>query len=148
MVFYSHTQSANLKLLVPLNYGWLPLVIITMWVWADEGALSASLPWLILAALSVSVFFLGFRTLRVSVTPTEVELAYALGWPRKRIPRADIESAESFRIPWWYGAGVRGTPKGVMWSVWGFDTVLLTLAGGRGFLIGTDDPDGLVTALR
>ena len=97
--------------------------------------------------LLVSVFFFGFRSFMVTVTPAEVELAYSFGWPRKTIERARIVSAEPVRIPWWYGVGIRRTPKGWMWGIWGFDTVFLNLSDGRRFLIGTDDPEGLAAAL-
>ena len=44
--------------------------------------------------------------------------------------------------------GIRFTPKGWLWSIWGFRTVLLTLSNGKHFLIGTDDPEALAAALR
>ena len=142
MNLYRRTQYANATVMVLLYYGWMPVVAI--FGFKDLGE---SLPFLVLPLLLMSVFFFGFRSLMVTVTPAEVELAYSFGWPRKTIERARIVSAEPLRIPWWYGAGIRGTPKGWMWSIWSLDTVLLNLSDGRGFLIGTDDPEGLVAAL-
>ena len=128
--------------MAPMFYGWIPVVLIL-----GFRDLSTVLPVVAVGALLISVVFFGFRTLMVSVTAVEVELAYSFGWPRKRIERAAIVSAEPHRIPWWYGSGVRRTPKGWMWNIWGFDTVLLTLSDGKRFLIGTDDPEGLASAL-
>ena len=140
---YQRTQYANAVVMALLYYGWMPVVLILGFrAWTRTFPLLAGL------FLLVSVFYLGFRSLMVSVTPAEVELAYSFGWPRKRIERTRISSAEPLRIPWWYGVGIRRTPKGWMWSIWGLDTVLLTLSDGRGFLIGTDDPEGLAAALR
>ena len=99
-------------------------------------------------AAVITVVLLGSRRLTVSVSPSEVVVEYTFGWPRKQISRSEIVSAEPFRVPWWYGVGIRLTPKGWLWSVWGFRTVMLTLSNGKHFLIGTDDPEGLAAVLR
>ena len=99
-------------------------------------------------AVVITLVLLGSRRLTVSVSPSEVVVEYTFGWPRKQISRSEIVSAEPFRVPWWYGVGIRLTPKGWLWSVWGFRTVMLTLSNGKHFLIGTDDPEGLAAALR
>ena len=142
MTVYRRTQYARTAVMAPLYYGWLLVALIL-----GRGALLTILPVLVGIVVLMSIFFFGFRSLMVSVTPAEVDLAYSFGWPRKRIERAAIMSAEPLRIPWWYGVGIRRTPKGWMWSIWGFDTVLLTLSGDKRFLIGTDDPEGLAAAL-
>ena len=143
MNLYQRTQYTNTTLMALLLFGWLPIVLL----FGVRGA-GGSLRFLVLPAALMAVFFFGFRSLMVTVTTTEVELVYTAGWPTKTIERASIVSAEHFRMPWWYGVGIRRTPKGWMWSVWGFDTVLLHLSDGRRFLIGTDDPEGLAAALR
>lgn len=94
----------------------------------------------------LAVVYTGFLRLTVIVTRPEIRLAYTFGWPRRRIDRARIVSALPFRIPWWYGWGIRKTPKGWMWNVWGRSTVLVTLTD-RQFLVGTDDSEGLAAAL-
>lgn len=143
MNLYRRTQYTNTVVMGLLAFGWLPILL----VFGLRGA-AGSLRFVALPAALMAVFYYGFRSLMVTVTATAVELAYTTGWPRKTIERANIVSAEPFRMPWWYGAGIRLTPKGWMWSVWGLDTVLLQLSDGRGFLIGTDDPEGLAAALR
>ncbi|MDE0171209.1 MAG: hypothetical protein OXS29_17150 [bacterium] len=143
MNLYQRTQYTNTTLMALLLFGWLPIVLL----FGLRGA-GGSLRFLALPAALMAVFFFGFRSLMVTVTTTEVQLAYTSGWPTKTIERASIVSAEPFRLPWWYGVGIRLTPKGWMWSVWGYDTVLLNLSDGSGFLIGTDDPEGLTAALR
>lgn len=95
----------------------------------------------------VSLLLLGYRSLMVTVTPAEVRLAYTLGWPNKRIDRSGIVSVEPLLVPWWYGGGIRRTPQGRMWNVWGLQAVQITFSDGTRFLIGTDDPEGLTIAL-
>ena len=143
MVTYRRTQTVRLDVTASLYFGWVALVIaIGGWrVFVEV------MPRLAIPLAVLSILFYGFRSLMVSVTWSHVELAYSSGWPSKRIERADIVKVETFRMPWWYGLGIRLTPKGWMWSIWGRSAVLLTLANGKGFLIGTDDPEGLAAAL-
>lgn len=142
---YRRSQLPPAGLLVLIAYG--PLVVLVA-VWYAFGVLGAMLPVLAAAAAVMSVFFLGARRLTVSVSSSDLTVEYGLGWPCRRIPRSEIVSAEPFSASWWYGVGIRLTPKGWLWSVWGFRTVMLTLANGKHFLIGTDDPEGLSAALR
>ena len=143
--FYRRSQRPPAGLLVLISYS--PLVVLAA-VWYAFGVRGERLSVLVVAAVVMTVFFLGARRLTVSVTPSDVSVEYGLGWPRKRIPRSEIVSAEPFLASWWYGVGIRLTPKGWLWSVWGFRTVMLTLSNGKHFLIGTDDPEGLAAALR
>ena len=147
-LIYRRRQYTRLAAAVPMYYGWmLVVVVVLLGVGIEPEELVEIGRFLLIPLAIVTVLFLAFRSLMVSVTPTHVEVAYFFGWPRRRIERTDIVSVEPFRIPWWYGIGIRATPKGWMWSVWGRSTVLLTLANGKRFLIGTDDPDGLAAAL-
>ena len=55
---------------------------------------------------------------------------------------------EPIRIRWWHGWGIHLTPYGWLYNVSGFDAVAITLRDGRKVAFGTDDPDGLTTAIR
>ena len=66
----------------------------------------------------------------------------------KRVPLAEIAVCELIRIRWWYGWGIRLTPYGWLYNVSGLDAVAITLDNGRKFALGTDDPHGLVAAIR
>lgn len=147
-MMYRHRQRLKSAVAVPIYYGWVVIVaglLFRFGVGLEE--FLRILGTMLIPLAIVTVFFLGLRSLLVSVTASHVELAYFFGWPRKRIERAEIVSVETLLIPWWYGLGIRPTPKGWMWKVWGRGGVLLTLSNGKGFLIGTDDPDGLASAL-
>ena len=61
---------------------------------------------------------------------------------------AEIVACEPIRIRWWYGWGIHLTPYGWLYNVSGFDAVAITLRDGRKFALGTDDPHGLVDAIR
>ena len=142
---YRRSQLSPSGWLVLIFYG--PLAVATA-VWYAFGVLREMLPVLAVAAAVITVVFSAGRRLTVSVTASDLAVEYGLGWPRRQIPRSEIVSAEPFRAPWWYGVGIRFTPKGWLWSIWGFRTVLLTLSNGKHFLIGTDDPEALAAALQ
>jgi hypothetical protein len=61
---------------------------------------------------------------------------------------AEIVGCEPIRIRWWYGWGIHLTPCGWLYNVSGFDAVAITLRNGKKVALGTDDPYGLVTAIR
>ncbi len=147
-VLYSNRQRIKPAVAVPMYYGWI-VVVMAIWliIGIEPAEVTRLLAGLMAPLVLVTGYFLGFRSLMVTVTRSHVELVYSLGWPRKRIERGAIVSSEYFRIPWWYGLGIRSAPKGWMWNVWGRDTVLLTRTDGKRFLIGTDDHEGLLAAL-
>ncbi|HEU0208271.1 MAG TPA: hypothetical protein VFQ78_04755 [Candidatus Udaeobacter sp.] len=61
---------------------------------------------------------------------------------------AEISDCEPIRIRWWFGWGVHLSPYGWLYSISGFDEVAITLRDGQKFALGTDDPQGLVRAVR
>ena len=67
---------------------------------------------------------------------------------RKRVSVAEIVACEPIRIRWWYGWGIHLTPYGWLYNVSGLDAVAITLRNGRKLALGTDDPDGLIAAIR
>lgn len=142
---YRRSQPAPPGWMALLLYGPLAVIAAVGFAFRSPGEM---LPALAPLAAVMTVVFLGARRLTVSVTPSDLTVEYSLGWPRRRVSRSEIVSAEPFRAPWWYGVGIRLTPKGWLWSVWGYRTVMLTLSNGRRFLVGADDPEALAAALR
>ncbi len=98
--------------------------------------------------IAVGIVTADVSRLTVEVDEHAVHVAFRFGWPRRTISRQDIVAVAPVRVRWYHGWGVRKVAKGWMYNVSGFDAVALSLADGRAFWIGTDDPDGLVAALR
>ena len=65
----------------------------------------------------------------------------------KSVPYAEMVSAEKDRSTFLAGWGIHWTRKGWLWNVGGFDCVRIR-TDKKSMLIGTDDPDGLVSFLR
>lgn len=91
---------------------------------------------------------LNFYRLSVTVDTERVTVRLGIGLIRRTIPLAEIASAEIEKGAWYGGWGLRWTGKGWFWTVSSLDAVTLRLQNGREFLIGTDDPQGLLAAVN
>ena len=94
----------------------------------------------------LSVLWWPLLKLRVTVTLTEVRLAFTLGWPRKRINRSDIRSVTPVR-DWTRDAHAVRSNYYYMQDR-GRQGVLLVLKGGKSLMVSADDPDFLVATLK
>ena len=66
---------------------------------------------------------------------------------RKNFPLKEIEAYRVVKNPWYYGWGIRFTPRGWLFNVSGFSAIELQMKNGKRYRIGTDDPDNLAAAL-
>ncbi len=89
-----------------------------------------------------------FSSLTIVVTDEELLARIGPGVTAKRVKVADIESVESVRNPWYYGWGIRLTPRGMLYNVSGFDAVEVRMRTGGSFRLGTDEPHRLVRAIE
>ena len=87
--------------------------------------------------------------LTVSVTPRDLRIRFGpVGLIRKQWPVAEIVSATSVTNPWYYGYGLRYTPRGALYNVSGRYAVEILLFSGKTFRIGTDEPETLCRAIE
>ncbi len=87
-------------------------------------------------------------SLTVVVTPSSLVFWFGPGVLRKTVPLADIQSVEAVRNPWYYGIGLRATPRGMLYNVSGLSAVEVTRRDGGRFRVGTDEPEKLCASLR
>ena len=105
--------------------------------------------WLYLPSMALlGTLMYAFSTLTVEVREDELEAYFTGGLARRRIAVGDITAAETTRTSWLAGWGIRFTTNGWLYNAWGRDAVMLTLAGGGRFTIGTDEPDTLLEAIE
>ena len=123
-VLYRHSQAGPPVIWIVVCCWWIPVALLM----AVNDAARA--PYLVGLFPVLSLIYVGFLRLTVTVTGAEILLAYTFGWPRRRIDRSRVISAVPERIPLWYGWGIRRTPKGWMWNVWGRDAVRITITDG------------------
>ena len=89
-----------------------------------------------------------FCRLRIEIDDQTLLASFGIGLIKKKVPLAQIIAYEPIRIRWWYGWGIHLTPYGWLYNVSGLDAVAITLRNGGKFALGTDDPHGLVAAIR
>ena len=103
---------------------------------------------LALICLIIILIVLGmFSRLTVTVDDQMIKIRFGLGIIRKTFPLKEIETHRVVKNPWYYGWGIRFTPRGWLFNVSGFSAIELQMKNGKRYRIGTDDPDNLAEAL-
>jgi hypothetical protein len=139
MTHYSHTQTGTVIL---ISIGLTLLVLTAIFLTRP------SPPGVFYGMLGCALVALLFGSLTVEIRDDRLVCYFGPGLIRRSFRLADITGCAAVRNHWLYGWGIRLTPHGWMFNVSGLDAVELTLAGGRRFRIGTDEPDRLCTAMR
>jgi hypothetical protein len=105
--------------------------------------------WITIVVLIIlGVVLVLFSTLTVAIWEDELEIRFGPGLIRKRFKLNEIESCQVVKSPWYYGWGIRVTPRGTLYRVSGFYSVEINLKTGKKYLIGTDVPQELEEAIK
>ena len=99
-------------------------------------------------AALLGIIILVFCRLNVDLDPTELRWSMTFGWPCGRIPIADIAGAEIIPVTFWMGIGIHLTLRGWVWNVALGKGVRIRKRDGIAIVLGTDDPEGLLTAIQ
>jgi hypothetical protein len=86
-------------------------------------------------------------SMTVEVSGRELRWHFGPGFWRKRIALSDIARVERVRLPWWYGIGIKYTPRAWVYLVTPGDGVEVRTVNGETVRIGTDDAERLAGAL-
>ena len=104
---------------------------------------------LTLIGLIIVLIVLGtFSRLTVTVDDQMIKIQFGFSVIRKAFPLKEIEAFRVVRNPWYYGWGIRFTPRGWLFNVSGFSAIELRMKNGKLYRIGTDEPDNLAKALN
>ncbi len=138
---YRHTQHAR-WILAPLCVAAVIALVAAM-------AVNELMFWLICLACAASTGMIAwlFSSLTVEVDDQNLKWFFGPGFWRKSVARSDIVHASAIRTQWWHGWGIRYTPMGWLYNVYGLDAVAVARQSRRPVLIGTDEPDALLGAL-
>ena len=135
---YKHTQIGYLLLIL---YSVPVLLIIYLNIMADFHPLAVVLLIFLLTVLAT------FSRLTVTVDDQMIKIQFGLSIIRKSFPLREIETYRVVKNPWYYGWGIRFTPRGWLFNVSGFSAIELEMKRGKRYRIGTDDPDNLAKTL-
>lgn len=137
---YEHTQIGYLTIsaiggvLLLLIY----LVIFDEFNWAS-----------VFVMLIIGVALLLFATLKTMIYEDCLDISFGIGIIRKKISLKDIQSIEVIKYPWYYGWGLRYSLRGEwVFSVSGLRAVRVEMKSGEKYIIGTDEPAELASAIQ
>ena len=99
-------------------------------------------------ALIIVLVILGiFSRLTVTVDNQMIQIQFGLRIIRKTFLLREIGTYRVVKNPWYYGWGIRFTPRGWLFNVSGYSAIEMEMKNGKRYRIGTDDPDNLAEAL-
>jgi hypothetical protein len=101
----------------------------------------------VVLALEIVVHYL-FASLTVEVSARELSWYFGPGFWRRRVERSSIARISRVRLPWWYGIGIRYTPRAWVYLVAPGDGIEIALTSGETVRIGTDDATDFLAALQ
>lgn len=143
---YAHTQR-SLPLLLLLGVAGAGTLAALAFPAARTIPFGARLA-IVASAAAMVVSGLLFTSLTIVVDGERLTWHFGAGVARRSVPRAEIVSVEPARTTWLEGWGIHFTGRGWLYNVGGRDAVLVTLRGGKRFLLGTDEAGALAAALR
>lgn len=135
---YKHTQVGYLLLIV-----FSVVILVTSYLIIVTDSHPAALVALIIMLIALGLF----ATLTVTIDDRMIKLQFGVGLIRKRFLLKDIETFRVVKNPWYYGWGIRLTPRGWLFNVSGLSAIELQMKSGRHYRIGTDEPERLAKAL-
>ena len=135
---YKHTQVGYIYVIA---YSAVVLYLVCLNIFSEFK------PSTLILLIVMLILLATFSTLTVRVGGGVITLQFGVGVIRKRIQLSDIESYAKVVNPWYYGWGIRYTPRGWLYNIYGRSAIELLRSNGKTCRIGTDDPDGLAQAL-
>lgn len=142
-VIYQHTQRSSI--IFPMML--VLTALFTVIAYQITGPTELRLIFFGIAAL-IAVISVVMSRLTVTVDQTHLSWVFAFSFWRKSVPLKDIATVEVIKTNWLDGWGIRLTHRGWLYNVEGFDAVKVELVSGKRVLVGTDQPDALVAALK
>jgi len=138
MIKYKHTQVGYLLLII-----YIVVILFIGYMNIVTGSNGVSL----VVLLIMLIVLVLFATLTVTVDERIIKIRFGVGLIRKSFHLKDVESYSIVKNPWYYGWGIRYTPRGWLFNVSGFSAIELQMKNGKLYRIGTDDPEGLARAV-
>ena len=136
---YKHTQVGYIHVIA-----WSAIILVLACINVFIGFEPYTLIFLILLTVLLALL----STLTVRVGGGAITVQFGVGIIRKRIQLSDVETYAKVRNPWYYGLGIRYTPRGWLYNIYGLSAIELLMKNGRTCRIGTNDPEGFAQALQ
>ncbi len=145
---YHHRQFSWLTALASL---FIVVGLIVAWYRGEViGDLASPMPpiWVWFTLSLVVIVPWCFSSLTIAIEGGELRWHFGPGVWRKRLALSEIASMEVTRTRFYEGWGIRWTRRGWLYNVAGLDAVIVHRKDGKAILLGSDEPQRLVAALR
>ncbi|MBU0486948.1 MAG: hypothetical protein KKA07_05830 [Bacteroidetes bacterium] len=145
---YSEYKETQIGWLVLIPFAAILFFLPIAWYyqWGDHPIDSTML--IVLEAMFLFMLFL-FVYMKTYVNEQEIKLVYGIGIFVKKIPISDIRSVVPVRTKWYYGAGIKKIPNGMLYSIHGLNAVELTFkSSSKVVRVGTKDSSSLVNEVN
>jgi len=107
------------------------------------------IPFVVLAGLFVIISSL-FYKLTIELHGSVLKLIYGIGLIRIQFKIDNLVETRIINTPWYYGLGIRITPKGMLYNIQGSRAVeikYLSNGKSKSVMVGTPEPERLKQAL-
>lgn len=108
------------------------------------------IPYLAISGILILVVLL-FYKLTIQIDGRKIEAIYGIGLIKFTIKIDVLNSVSIIGTPWWYGWGIRFTPKGWLYNIHGSKAVRLEYrreGKSKKIMLGTPEPDKLKESLE
>jgi len=140
------------------QYGWFVIIVFLLVIgflflaylnqWGNNPI--PRTPFLIMIAVFITPLAL-FYKMTIRVEERTVRIIYGIGLIRKEFSPERILNMEIYKIPWYYGMGIRITHEGWLYSLNSFKSVKITFpkdGKNKTILIGSPEPEKLIAVLE
>jgi hypothetical protein len=106
-------------------------------------------PFLLLSILCFVICLLFYKQ-TVEIDGSTLKLIYGIGLIKLKFKIDQLERTEIIKTPWYYGLGIRITPKGMLYNINGSKAVKIEYRSNgknKSIMVGTADPEQLKRAL-
>lgn len=141
-VLYRHKQM-GITILAALGLGTALCLLFGIAFNAPHARLT-----LFLLAAVLGICAILFSSLMIELSESSLSWQFGPGLLRKQVATAEITNAVVTQTRLIHGWGVHLTRNGWLYNVSGFGAVQVTLKSGKTFLLGSDKPEQLCSALQ
>lgn len=146
-------MSATRTRTAPYRHTQFGTVIVLSLLFAVAGTISLSFlegvpDWTRWIGVLIAVALVLFFDLTAEIDETSVRLRFGIGLIRRSVPLAAVASCRAVRNTVLMGWGIHYIGRGWLYNVSGMEAVEIQLKDGTRLRIGTDDPEGLLAAIR
>ena len=141
---YRKTQYGILAILIVLIS-----ILITFGFYYQAGPNPLPLtPFIVIMSVFIVTILL-FYKLEISIDNEKITAVFGIGLVKKNFLINEIDSIESYKIPWYVGIGIRITQRGTLWNVSTGRAVLINnKAKTKTFLVGSAEVDKIIRILK